>query len=99
MDAPRKDASAVQVMNFDREPVEDDEDARDVLVAPFSMNPIGYMESPLRKNGSPRQGSLVGHVRGRLTVSSGTGNNEHHVSGSLLFHFFFSSISAHRRRL
>jgi hypothetical protein len=26
-----------------------------------------------------RQGALVGNVRGRLTVSSGTGNNEHHV--------------------
>ncbi len=35
------------------------------------------MESPLRKNGSPRQGALAGPVRGRLRVSSGTGNNEH----------------------
>merc|ERR1711916_168765 len=48
------------------------------LAAPFVMNPIGYLRSPLSKNGSPRQGNL-GAVRGVLNVSSGTGNNEEHA--------------------
>lgn len=65
-----------EMMGFDVEPAADDED---VMTAPFSFTPIGYMQSPLRKNGSPRQGQLAGDVRGRLRVSSGTGNNEAHA--------------------
>lgn len=49
------------------------------MIAPFVFNPIGYIRSPLCKNGSPRQGSLAGSVRGVLRVSSGTGNNEEHA--------------------
>lgn len=60
-------------MDFDHERQVPEED---VMLPPFVFNPIGFMESPLRKNGSPRQGALAGNVRGRLTVSSGTGNNE-----------------------
>ena len=42
------------------------------------MQAIGYMRSPLAKNGSPRQGNL-GSVRGVVHISSGTGNNEEHA--------------------
>ena len=55
---------------------EDDESS--LLGDSFAMRPIGFMRSPLAKNGSPRQGNL-GQVRGVMTVSSGTGNNEEHA--------------------
>lgn len=45
----------------------------------FTFKPIGYMKSPLCKNGSPRQGALVGNVRGKICLSSFTGNNEEHA--------------------
>ncbi len=44
----------------------------------FTFSPIGFMRSPLQKNGSPRQGNLA-NVRGVIRVSSHTGNNEEHA--------------------
>lgn len=57
----------------------DEEDNEQEMQSPFLFHQIGVLRSPLCKNGSPRQGVLVGNVRGILKVSSGVGNNEEHA--------------------
>lgn len=64
----------------------------------FTMAPVGYMESPLRKNGSPKQGSLAHLVRGALTLSTGCPNAEHALAGLAAYSHIWLLWVAHTNR-